>query len=99
MSREFPDRHRRGVVLVLTGAALWSMGGLLLHIIEVDELTTIFWRALFAVLALSVYLSWACCYTLSTVWAGRQEARGDRRPDAKVSTGFREYPPHRPRAQ
>ena len=50
------DRHRRGVILVLTGAALWSMGGLLLRIIDVDELTTIFRRAVFAVMALSIYL-------------------------------------------
>jgi hypothetical protein len=34
--------HQRGVILVLTGAVLWNMGGLLLRIIEIDELTTIF---------------------------------------------------------
>lgn len=44
-----PDLHKRGVTLVLSGAMLSSMSGLLLRVIDVDELTTIFWRAAFAV--------------------------------------------------
>ena len=61
--------HRRGIILVLTGAVLWSMGGLLLRIIEIDELTTIFWRALFAILALSIYLLWAYGGRITQVFA------------------------------
>lgn len=34
------------------------MGGLLLRVIDVDELTTIFWRSLFALVGLSLYLFW-----------------------------------------
>jgi hypothetical protein len=34
------------------------MGGLLLRIIDVDELTTIFWRGVLAVIALLIYLLW-----------------------------------------
>lgn len=46
------------MILVLSGAMLWSMGGLLLRIIDIDEFTTIFWRATFAAVALSTYLLW-----------------------------------------
>lgn len=53
-----PNLHKRGVILVLVGAVLWSTGGLLLRLIDVDELTTIFWRAVFAFAALSTYLLW-----------------------------------------
>ena len=42
----------RGTLLVVLSAIIWSLGGLLVRLIEADEWTTIFWRSLFATLTL-----------------------------------------------
>ena len=40
---------------MLAGAVLWSFGGLLIRWIQADEVTTIFWRSVFATVFLGIY--------------------------------------------
>jgi drug/metabolite transporter (DMT)-like permease len=47
--------HRRGLLLVAGAAIVWSSGGLLARMIETDPWTKLFWRSVFACVALLAY--------------------------------------------
>jgi drug/metabolite transporter (DMT)-like permease len=51
------SRHRQGLLLVVGGVFLWSIGGLLARLIDADPWTTLFWRSLFACAFLLVYVA------------------------------------------
>lgn len=48
--------YRRGALLVAAAACLWSTAGLLVRWTDTDPWTTLFWRAVFASVALLVWL-------------------------------------------
>lgn len=50
------NSRRRGVILVLAAAVLWSTAGLLVRIINADEPTMIFWRSASASVFLGLYI-------------------------------------------
>lgn len=53
-----PDRHLQGILLVGTSAVLWSLGGLIVRSLDTaDPWTTIFWRSLFAIAFLLLFLA------------------------------------------
>lgn len=49
-------RYLRSIGLIVCAVALWSTGGLLIRLITADELTTLFWRSIFAITFIFLYL-------------------------------------------
>src|SRR4051794_40907840 len=52
-------QHRRGRIFVALAAIAWSTAGLLQRELTVDVPTQLAGRALFAILALAVYVAWS----------------------------------------
>ncbi len=50
--------YRRGVILVTAATIIWSSAGLLARIVDIDPWTTLFWRSVYAGMAIMAYLSW-----------------------------------------
>lgn len=56
--------------LVLSAAVLWSSAGLLVRLIDADEITVIFWRSLSSTALLGAYLTYAHRFSLRAVLRG-----------------------------
>ena len=50
--------YRRGVILVTAATIIWSSAGLLARIVDIDPWTTLFWRSVYASMAIMAYLAW-----------------------------------------
>ena len=50
--------YRRGVILVTAATIIWSSAGLLARIVDIDPWTTLFWRSVYAGMAIMAYLAW-----------------------------------------
>ncbi|MCX7384686.1 MAG: DMT family transporter [Alphaproteobacteria bacterium] len=50
--------YRRGVILVTAATIIWSSAGLLARIVDIDPWTTLFWRSVYAGMAIMAYLLW-----------------------------------------
>ena len=54
-----PDpQYRRGVIMVSAATVVWSSAGVLARMVDIDPWTTLFWRSVYATIALSLYLLW-----------------------------------------
>ena len=51
-------QYRRGVVMVTAATVVWSSAGVLARMVDIDPWTTLFWRSVYATVALSLYLLW-----------------------------------------
>ena len=53
-----PTQYRRGALLVAGATVVLSSAGFLARWVQTDPATTLFWRSVFATLALTLYLGW-----------------------------------------
>src|SRR4029453_2819563 len=49
--------HARGVAMVAGAAAVWSTGGLIVRHVEADAWTIVFWRGVFALATLLLFMA------------------------------------------